>query len=240
MRNLIVALAACALTVAPASAQVFSDNFDGENGGVTALNYGGLANFTVPSPGTIDLLRHNDPFMIRCAGGTGSCIDLDGSNNHSGFIVSRQSFAFNAGDFVRLSFDLSGNQRSGVDDFNAGFNFSTPTQLIDYGLNFFGSDLIIGSFTNSSPNSGGSVADGEDFFTRSIFFTAGNAGSLTFRIGTFGDDNVGPILDNVALSIGPAGAVPEPATWMMMILGFGFIGWSMRRHKAAALRIAAA
>lgn len=30
-----------------------------------------------------------------------------------------------------------------------------------------------------------------------------------------------------------AGAVPEPATWMMMLLGFGAIGFAARRRKAA-------
>lgn len=34
------------------------------------------------------------------------------------------------------------------------------------------------------------------------------------------------------------GAVPEPGTWMTMLLGFGFIGWSMRRQRAVA-RVAA-
>ena len=29
--------------------------------------------------------------------------------------------------------------------------------------------------------------------------------------------------------LGTQGAVPEPATWMMMIIGFGAIGWSVRR-----------
>ncbi len=24
--------------------------------------------------------------------------------------------------------------------------------------------------------------------------------------------------------------VPEPSTWMMMLIGMGFVGWSMRRH----------
>jgi hypothetical protein len=28
------------------------------------------------------------------------------------------------------------------------------------------------------------------------------------------------------------GAVPEPATWAMMLLGFGAVGYSMRRRKA--------
>lgn len=32
------------------------------------------------------------------------------------------------------------------------------------------------------------------------------------------------------------GAVPEPATWAMMLFGFGAIGFTMRRKRAAALR----
>jgi hypothetical protein len=28
-------------------------------------------------------------------------------------------------------------------------------------------------------------------------------------------------------------AVPEPSTWMLMLLGFGAVGWSMRRRRAA-------
>lgn len=35
-------------------------------------------------------------------------------------------------------------------------------------------------------------------------------------------------------------AVPEPATWAMMLLGFGTIGFAMRRNKRAAARIALA
>jgi hypothetical protein len=33
-------------------------------------------------------------------------------------------------------------------------------------------------------------------------------------------------------------AVPEPATWMMMLFGFGFIGFAMRRKKSARLAAA--
>jgi hypothetical protein len=29
----------------------------------------------------------------------------------------------------------------------------------------------------------------------------------------------------------PVSPVPEPGTWLMMLLGFGFIGFSMRRHR---------
>jgi hypothetical protein len=34
----------------------------------------------------------------------------------------------------------------------------------------------------------------------------------------------------------PAAAVPEPATWALMILGFGAVGHAMRRRKAVAPR----
>ena len=37
-------------------------------------------------------------------------------------------------------------------------------------------------------------------------------------------------LDNVVLNSAVA-AVPEPATWAMMLVGFGGIGFAMRRRK---------
>src|SRR5437763_6303279 len=36
----------------------------------------------------------------------------------------------------------------------------------------------------------------------------------------------------------PASAVPEPATWAMMLLGFGAIGLAFRRRKARRLQLA--
>lgn len=38
-----------------------------------------------------------------------------------------------------------------------------------------------------------------------------------------------------AISTRPAGAVPEPSTWAMMIGGFGLLGWRMRRKSAGTL-----
>ena len=41
-----------------------------------------------------------------------------------------------------------------------------------------------------------------------------------------------PIVTPTPNDIVPTPAVPEPATWAMMLLGFGFIGWRARRDKA--------
>ena len=40
-------------------------------------------------------------------------------------------------------------------------------------------------------------------------------------------------LDALAVG-GPMGAIPEPATWAMMILGFGFVGAAARRRRLAS------
>jgi len=37
---------------------------------------------------------------------------------------------------------------------------------------------------------------------------------------------------------GGTGAVPEPGTWAMMLLGFGFIGWTLRRQSLARVSLA--
>lgn len=42
-----------------------------------------------------------------------------------------------------------------------------------------------------------------------------------------GSDNAG----DISFQINSAGAVPEPGTWAMMLLGFGAIGFGMRRRK---------
>ena len=39
------------------------------------------------------------------------------------------------------------------------------------------------------------------------------------------------------IAIAPMGAVPEPATWLMMLLGFGGIGLMMRRDKVTSMTV---
>lgn len=70
-------------------------------------------------------------------------------------------------------------------------------------------------------------------FANASFASLGlTAGSYVWTWGTGGN------ADSFTLNIGPvAGAVPEPATWALMILGFGFIGGAMRRRTQQTPRV---
>lgn len=83
------------------------------------------------------------------------------------------------------------------------------------------------SLAISSLISGLSIADGESF---------------AFRWEDFdrpGSDH-GLAVDNVSLAFttAPTGAVPEPATWAMMIAGFGIAGAALRRKRAMTVSVA--
>ncbi len=229
----VLALGVLSLTAPASAAVVLSDTFDAENGGASFLTYTGFSNFAVT--GGVDLVKSGD-YGISCSG---SCVDLDGSPG-PGRLTSLQSFAFSAGDIVRFTATLGGNQRdSASDGFFLGFNFSGNTSLVDYGYNFAnlgGNDQIVFAGVTPGISTSYSILGNESFGSYSLFFTAGNAGTLKFFVGTNSADNVGPLLDKIALSIDSR--VPEPAAWAMMLAGFGLVGTAMRRREKMAVTFA--
>jgi hypothetical protein len=58
----------------------------------------------------------------------------------------------------------------------------------------------------------------------SVNFFATDATKIAFTNGNIGDNALG--LDDVSIS-----AVPEPASWAMLIGGFGLTGAAMRRRR---------
>lgn len=230
-----VALAAGAMSLTLAGAAqattVLSDNFDGENGGFTGFNYTGFSNFNVNS-GTVDIVRSGD-YSVDCAGGAGSCVDLDGTSA-GGELRTKVAYDFNAGDIVTLYFQISGNQRdSNFDDFYAGFSFVGTGNLSSYGYGgawgafAFGPAGISGFSVGTSTNS-------ESFQSYSVTFTAASGGSAYAFVGGGGADSVGAVLDNVSLDISPSSGTPEPGAWALMLLGFGALGTALRRRRAYA------
>jgi hypothetical protein len=85
------------------------------------------------------------------------------------------------------------------------------------------------------------VLNPDDIMNQTISYAGGafdrftfaftNAAGAPFTGG--GQKNVGliEIVDNIRLNVG---AVPEPSTWAMMLLGFGAVGFSVRRNKKKA------
>lgn len=51
----------------------------------------------------------------------------------------------------------------------------------------------------------------------------------------FGPESYNVGIDNIAFTVTPTGAVPEPATWALMIGGFGAAGAMLRRRRTPAV-----
>ncbi len=229
MKKILTALAASTIFITPAHAGVvFSDDFDAENGGASQLNYAGFANFDVED-GTVDIIKEPG-FGLSC--NTGSCVDLDGSTNDGGMLITQQIFSFSAGQLVSLSVDASGNQRGFADDnFDFGFRSIGADVMFNDRVVTFGSGPTINAGDFTGPESFGFLDLAQDRpFEQFVFsFTAGAAGSVKAFVRTSSADSVGPIVDNFSVSIG---GVPEPTTWAFLIFGFGAIGGAMRSKNA--------
>lgn len=178
-------------------------------GSFTTLSSGdstSIANWTV-SAGTIDYIGS----YWAASDGVRS-LDLAGCCAVPGAIS--QTFATVAGNIYQVSFDLWANP-----DGNA------PYPRLAY-ANTGGVDILF-----SSPGGGSNAAPA--WVTKTFTFTAsGPMTTLTFKgdaASSTGSAGVayGAALDNVSVT-----AVPEPATWAMMIAGVGLVGASMRRRRA--------
>lgn len=118
----ILSMSAALPSVASAGT-VFSDNFNSYS---YMLDWNPPANWSVPGPGTVDLIGVGTVFDLQP--GNGSYIDLDGSNQIAGTLQTLASFA--AGTYT-LTFDLAGNQRNDLNkttDISLG-NFNTSLTL---------------------------------------------------------------------------------------------------------------
>lgn len=142
------------------------------------------------------------------------------------------------------------------------FNFSGPsgTALFqldsnpkpDFSQSFIGSDQfsfndVVGTY-GGTPGTASTISFGNGLFA-SLSITAPNLGFTQFSSPTLftGSPNapvfstgsftlINPFFGNGTLNISQvAGAVPEPATWAVMIVGFGAIGLAMRRRSDSKL-----
>ncbi len=145
-------------------------------------------------------------------------LDLTGYSGSTGDSGVSQTIATVVGGAYTLSFYLGGMQGYGPISANvyAGSQFATISDPITNG-----------------------IAAGSTLWTQQTFsFVATSINTTVSIIGNnSGQDFIG--LDNVSISgeVVSPGAVPEPASWAMMIMGFGMISVGLRhRQRGTKLR----
>lgn len=133
----------------------------------------------------------------------------------------------------KVKFEYMGSESGNVNSFTGGtvgpfaeYNKASWGPVLIGTANFLG-----GAFTNVSFSSIGGVANsfiGQDSFG---IFIPSNVRSYNTNVLYFGfDDQINNIDDNHDDFIVRVTAVPEPASWAMLIVGFGIVGMTARRR----------
>jgi len=152
----------------------------------------------------------------------GNFIALDGPY-YTGYL-KQEITGLVVGQTYNLSFDWAAAQ----------FNNTRGATTQSYTFGFIDQKLSGATRTISNPDQGFS---GWESFNFSFVATATNDVLYFMARGAPGGAPPATLLDNVSLKGAyPVAAVPEPGTWAMMIMGFGFVGWTMRRRKQAPAR----
>lgn len=187
--------------------------------GLAAPAVAANATFTVTNGSTFNVPGNND-FIGQLAG--------EGLTRYTtiGAAVSLSKAS-------KVKFEYMASESGNVNSFTGGslapfaeYNKGWGPVLIGY-ANFAG-----GAFTNVSFSSIGGVANsliGQDSFG---IFVPGKGTSYVSNVLYFGfDDQINNIDDNHDDFIVRVTAVPEPASWAMLIMGFGIVGLTARRRS---------
>lgn len=214
MRNILLAAAAGAAFMLPAGANAaafVNGSFeDGISPGSFTTIAGGDSTSITGWTVTGDSVDYIGSYWTAQDGSRS--IDLDG-NGQGG--VS-QTFDTIAGTKYNVSFWLAGNPDG------------APTvKSVQVGATGNASNLYTFDTTGHDKSNMGWAEYTYNFIasgaSTTLFFASQNPGAY------------GPVLDNVAIS---AAGVPEPATWGLMIIGFGAIGATLRRRRVAGVAAA--
>lgn len=227
IRNAISALALlAALAAAPASATVTNllTNGSFENGlvGWTLSGTGaGQPGYQLPIVATYHTNSANYPVVTLSNSASNPNLDPAGSkflylNSDAGTQTISQNVSLTAGASYTFGFDylLPGN---GINNANGA---SLTASIADSPFVTFNA-------------LGGSVADVWKLASGTQTFTAAKTGTFAFSFAAQGYAAKDFAVDRVFLArtTQVAAAVPEPATWAMMLAGFAMVGVAVRRRR---------
>ena len=121
--------------------------------------------------------------------------------------------------------------------------FTGPNSVMDVSYNAPGGVTSFGTGQWITSNAAGTAGTGIAFGTGSLANAQRGALTAIFDVNflqTNAPENSQALTRNLIGFIGgQVGSVPEPATWAMMILGFGVVGSAMRRRPKVSVRFAA-
>ena len=138
---------------------------------------------------------------------------------------------------VDQSTTISFNDAALANSFNESFSFVNTVAGL-YSITFGSSSGSVDILTATLTGPGGAInlagPSGPDNIVNEQFSLEPinlAAGSYTFRTtGTRQGNGAGSVGGTLTVSA----AVPEPATWALMLMGFGAVGFSMRRRRAGS------
>lgn len=114
--------------------------------------------------------------------------------------------------------------------FNPGISFSLSGSAF-YSAGVFGDYRADGQFNFLNASQFGGLDTPLNSYTGEMLYT-GDEASPTFRLGSFGLSDGASIRITVdGIAPPPTGDVPEPASWAMMIAGFGMVGAGLRTRR---------
>ena len=175
----------------------------------------GILGWTVTAGTDIALTGPTDPYRDFASDGSYS-LDLTGYYDQNPFGGVSQSIATVAGQHYRLTFDL-GNNVNYANELNA---ISILASAGDTSQTFF----------NPVYDHGANPV--ESWATQTLDFVAtGSSTLITLHGGVSGAQQAAIGLDNVSV-VQLSSAAPEPASWALMLGGFGMIGATLRRRSA--------
>lgn len=181
-------------------------------------------------------LGANESVSGRFAVGNGQMGHIQGTRN-------------NEYSYYQLTLDLTG-----VSDAMMSFDYDINTEYLYDGFNLLGSldDVFTATTELLTPATTGFYGPLSSNFVRlgKTGASGDKTGSVVFDLSQFAGQTVnlrfqyqsdyfapgdGVLIDNLTVTgTKLASAVPEPATWAMMILGFGMAGAALRRRRTAA------
>ena len=208
--GLVLAMATTAATPSMAANLIQNGGFVGDNQPLNGSFVTPGAGETFAGAWTVDTASIDwITGFWQSSDGDGYSVDLNGDQFAGGV---KQTVATTIGSLYRLTFDLSKNPGSPVNPISMFVDITgVSQQAFSFGEENSLSDMM--------------------WTSKTFDFTAmSSSTTLVFRGNAAGTCCWGPALDNVALNTITA-AVPEPATWAMMIGGFFGLGAALRQRR---------